>query len=278
MLGAMAPVVLHHGLFGTGNVKVGPLTIRYFRGIEQAIADRGHPVIVTRVHPTHLVETRARQLKADLLRRLRILGHPSERAILIGHSMGGLDARYAVSKLGLDEFVSTVVTVSTPNRGSPFADWVVRHLGEGLKIGPLLHAVGIEMRAVIDVTTWNCAEFNETVPNVPGVDYFSISAARPWSKMPPFAMHSHRVISKAEGDNDGLVSIHSAKWGTHLGTWPADHWQTTNRRFAPALMNPKWSIVPYWMRMMDAVIGERRDSAASESQQELVSQTTSDRP
>lgn len=249
----MRPVVLHHGLFGTGNVKMGPVTLRYFRGVERAIGERGHPVIVTRVHPTHMVETRARQLKHGLLQGLRSTGRLGEKVILIAHSMGGLDARYAVSKLGLAEHVAAVVTVSTPHHGSPLADWMVRHIGERLRVGPMLHAVGIEMRAVIDVTTWKCAAFNESVPNVAGVEYFSVSAAKPWPQMPPFAIAANRLIAKVEGDNDGLVSVQSARWGTHLGTWPADHWQTTGRRMLPALVNPTWSIVPYWLSMLDQV-------------------------
>src|SRR2546422_740341 len=61
---SMLPVVvLHHGLFGTGDLKVGPLKFSYFRKIDRAIADRGHPLIVTRVHPSSSVENRARQLK-----------------------------------------------------------------------------------------------------------------------------------------------------------------------------------------------------------------------
>lgn len=38
---------------------------------------------------------------------------------------------------------------------------------------------------------------------------------------PPFYSafrQSHKIIQKVEGDNDGLVSVTSAKWGTHKGT------------------------------------------------------------
>src|SRR3954467_1822949 len=128
----MLPVVLHHGLFGTGDLQLGPLKISYFRGIDRAIAARGHPLIVTRVHPSSSIENRARQLKENILRQLRVLGRDDEKIILIGHSLGGLDARYAVAKLGLASHVAAVVTVTTPHRGSPFADWVVENLGRRL--------------------------------------------------------------------------------------------------------------------------------------------------
>src|SRR5215217_7342405 len=94
----MIPVVLHHGMFGFGQINAGPLRISYFRGIDRAIAAKGHPLIVSRVHPTAAVATRARQLKETVLRQLQILGREDERVLLVGHSMGGLDARYMISR------------------------------------------------------------------------------------------------------------------------------------------------------------------------------------
>lgn len=44
---------------------------------------------------------------------------------LVGHSLGGLLARYAVQRLGLDRLTSTVVTVAAPHRGVPIA-WLGR--------------------------------------------------------------------------------------------------------------------------------------------------------
>jgi pimeloyl-ACP methyl ester carboxylesterase len=40
---------------------------------------------------------------------------------LVGHSLGGLVARYAVQRLGLDRVTRSVVMVATPHRGSPLA-------------------------------------------------------------------------------------------------------------------------------------------------------------
>ena len=259
------PVILHHGLFGTGDIPLGPVTLRYFRGIDRAIAARGHPVIVPWVHPCSTVAHRAVQLKQHVLEQLRTIGRRGERAILIGHSMGGLDARYAVSRLGLSEHVSAVVTVTSPNRGSPFADWVVRNLGDRLRVLPLLHKLGLDVRAAADLTTAACATFNEQVPDVPGVRYYSVTAARPWHRVPPFAMASHALIRAAEGDNDGLVSVRSGTWGTHLGTWAADHWHTINRRWMPELSHATGDIVPHWLRLLDRVTADLACSTSPSS-------------
>jgi triacylglycerol lipase len=40
---------------------------------------------------------------------------------LIGHSLGGVVARYAVQLGGLDEVASTCITIASPHRGSPLA-------------------------------------------------------------------------------------------------------------------------------------------------------------
>jgi triacylglycerol lipase len=220
-------------------------------GIDDAIRARGHPLIVSRVHPTGGIERRARELKELLIRQLKIQGREKERVVMICHSMGGLDARYMISRLGMDDRVAALVTVTTPHRGSPYADWCLRNLGErlgGLRLSKLL---GLDIQALNDLTTNRCADFNECVPDSPTVRYFSVSAARPWHRVPPFAVHAHRVIAAAEGDNDGLVSVKSSTWGEHLGVWPADHWHTINHRMVLELKDPTGDITPYYLKVLD---------------------------
>jgi triacylglycerol lipase len=43
---------------------------------------------------------------------------------LLAHSMGGLDGRYLITHLRPTEYTPlSLMTVSTPHRGSPFMDW-----------------------------------------------------------------------------------------------------------------------------------------------------------
>jgi hypothetical protein len=86
--------------------------------------------------------------------------------------------------------------------------------------------------------------------------YFSISAARPWHRVPPWAIHSHKIISDAERDNDGLVSVKSSTWGEHLGVWPADHWHAVNHKMIVEIKPRTGSIVPYYMKAIRRVIEE----------------------
>ncbi len=170
----MLPVVLHHGLFGRGDRQIGPVKVSYFKGIDRAITQLGHPLIVPTVHPTSSIAMRAGQLKEVIIHRMQQLGRSGQKVILMAHSMGGLDARYAVSKLGLDRHVAAIVTITTPHRGSPFADWVLKNLGWRLRGIHLAKFLGLDLRAGLDLTTERCARFNERVPNVPGIHYLSV--------------------------------------------------------------------------------------------------------
>jgi triacylglycerol lipase len=250
----MLPIVLHHGLLGSGDIAIGPVKLSYFRGIDRAIAARGHPVIVSRVHPTGSIELRARQLKVNILRGLKQLGLPrNTRVLVIAHSMGGLDARYMIAELGMADRVAGLLSITTPHRGSSYADWCVANLGVKLGCGRLLNMMGLDVRAISDLTTASCRQFNRDVKNVAGVQYFSVSAARPWHRVPPWAIPAHRIVTAAEGDNDCVVSVKSSTWGTHLGVWPADHFHAINHRLVMEIKQPTGDITPYWMKAISEV-------------------------
>src|SRR5206468_8061022 len=128
----------------------------------------------------------------------------------------------------------------------------------------------LDVRAAYDLTTDSCERFNEEVPDAPGVRYFSISASRPWHKVAPLFLHSHKIIAAKEGDNDGLVSVASAKWGEHLGTWPADHLHAINKRFTIELKNPTGDMVPRYLEILDRLVQERLCSAAEPGTAQLT--------
>ncbi|HEY8668164.1 MAG TPA: hypothetical protein VIL86_16065, partial [Tepidisphaeraceae bacterium] len=240
----------------------------YFTGVDRALIRLGHSLIISRVHPTGSIEKRARQLKETILRQLDVMGAdaargapagdktgPPTRIAIIAHSLGGLDARYMISKLGMAERVETLITVTTPHHGSPYADWCVRHLGQRLGGFKLMNFLGIDVEGIRDLTTERCARFNECVENAPGVKYFSVSCARPWNQITPLLMPSHKVVFDVEGDNDGLVSVRSAHWGEHLETWPADHLHSINKRFVLEGKHGTGSITPYYLRLVERVVG-----------------------
>jgi len=216
-----SPVVLIHGLFGFCRLRLGRLSVDYFHGIPRALEAAGNRVLLASVSPSGGIAERAGHL-ADFLQR-HLKGEPAH---LIGHSMGGLDARYAISRLGQAPRVLSLMTLGSPHRGSPFADWLERRLTR--LADPIFRFLGLPTGGFYDLTTAAMARFNSEVPDVPGVRYFSVAGDWPYRWNNPHWYISSRVIEKAEGPNDGLVSQQSARWGEFLGVWPGDHLNLAN--------------------------------------------------
>lgn len=217
-----APVVLVHGLCGFERVTAFGRTLKdYFPGIREKLEAGGNRVFVPRLSGTLGVADRAGELKRFIERRV-----PVGPVHLIGHSMGGLDARYMVSRLGMADRVRSLTTVGTPHRGTAFADWGVKRFGRLL--GPFFQLLGVSYRAFLDLTTAGCRRFNEEAPDAPGVRYFSVAGVcepqwvgAEWRL--PFG-----IVSRAEGPNDGVVSVASAAWGEHTDVWGGDHLNLVN--------------------------------------------------
>src|SRR5260370_42581600 len=92
-----APVVLVHGLFGfVGIAMAGMALAHYFPAIVGMLQKAGNRVLVPFLSPMAGVTERSAQLKAFLDQEA-----PGESFHIFPHSMGGLDARYMISKLGM---------------------------------------------------------------------------------------------------------------------------------------------------------------------------------
>jgi triacylglycerol lipase len=216
------PIVLVHGLFGFDRLKVGGWVLaNYFAGIPDALTAAGNRVIVPRLSPTGGIAERAAQLKEILDRE-----SPHEPVHLFGHSMGGLDARYFIAHLGGASRVLTLTTLGTPHRGSSFADWALPRLGR--LISPLFDFLGLPRKAFDDLTVTRCKQFNEQTPDAPGVRYFSVAGRFQPTWLTPEWQLPASILQKAEGDNDGVVSIRSASYGESCTVWEGDHMNLVN--------------------------------------------------
>jgi triacylglycerol lipase len=217
-----APLVLVHGLCGFDRLYAFRRPIcDYFPGIRERLEGAGNHVFLARVSPTAGVRERAADLKRFLDREV-----PPGPVHIIGHSMGGLDARYLIARLGMEQRVLSLTTVATPHRGTPFADWGVRRFGRLLM--PFLRLAGIPYQAFYDLTTDSCRRFNEVVPDVPGVRYFAVAGQCERQFVGPEWLIPYTIVERAEGANDGVVSIVSAAWGEHNEVWAGDHLNLVN--------------------------------------------------
>ena len=217
-----APIVLAHGLCGFERIGLGRLTLaRYFRGIPEYLESLGNRVLVTRVHPLAGIGRRAEILARRISQRF-----PSEPVHLIGHSMGGLDARGLLDLPGWPSRVLSLTTIATPHLGSPLADLAKLRVG---RVYDLLRKFGVDHDGFLDVTRRAARAFHRSHAKPPGVACFSVAGVPEPENVCIPLRRLHEVVDKIEGPNDGLVSVASATaFGTPLRAWPFDHLRQVN--------------------------------------------------
>ena len=104
---ASPTLVLLHGFLGFS--RWGP--IEYFRGVRKMLLRAGvHPLI------PELPSAGSIAMRAEALAR-ELLSTDASAFALVGHSMGGLDARYLITHLDPDRRVKSLLTIATPHRG-----------------------------------------------------------------------------------------------------------------------------------------------------------------
>lgn len=196
-------LVLLHGFLGFSHF--GP--IEYFRGVKKALLPMRIMPLIPELPGAGTIAERAETLARHLFRSNK------QAFSLVGHSMGGLDARYLIAHLDPDRRVKSLITVATPHRGSPLAQWMLESSGAvpacfrhcGL---PGLRELTPETRAATPI------------PDREDVSYASYASARTDDELPFWLSRYARVIPEA---NDGMVAVSSARWGTFRGIERADH-------------------------------------------------------
>jgi triacylglycerol lipase len=217
-----APIVLAHGLFGFTRIGLGRVTLTpYFRSIPDILRRAGNRVLVTRVPAIAGVEQRAGRLGEQILRSF-----PNEPVHVIGHSMGGLDARHLLANPAWQKRIKSLSTIGTPHLGTALADFAKLRVG---RVFRLLSSMGIDPQGCLDITRSAARRFNRSHRAPEDVACISIAGdPTPESVCWPLT-RAFAALSELEGPNDGLVSIDSAlAFGTPLPIWPVDHLRQMN--------------------------------------------------
>lgn len=210
------PVVLVHGVMGFDQVNVGGAKHEYFRGVQRHLEALGVEAHRVKLPPVASVASRA----AELARFIRTLD--AEKVNIIAHSMGGLDARYAIAQLGLGDRVASLVTVATPHHGTPLADAGTKWM-DRLAVRALGTAVGLQVDAFHDLTIARMTRTNAEIPDASGVFYGCVVARAP-TEVHPLLRPTHGYLSARGGESDGLVPVDSQVWGEVLLDVRSDHW------------------------------------------------------
>lgn len=213
------PIVLAHGYFGFDVIPL-PRRQGYFRGVRSTLKGLGYDVHVLRLARVAGISYRANQLKQQ------IEALDTERVNIIAHSMGGLDARYAIARLGLAGRVASLTTIGTPHHGTPLADRSAILLGDWARMRKMLNTFGANVDGLYDLTTRRMEEFNRDVLDAPTVAYASVigSVSSETPMVHALLAPSHAYLTKIAGPNDGIVPAQSQRWGQVLGEVFADHW------------------------------------------------------
>ena len=216
------PIVLAHGLFGFRSIEVGRLTLAsYFRGLPDSLRAAGNRVYVSKVPPIAGIKDRARELAREI-----DLAFPGQAVHVIGHSMGGLDARHLLSDSQWQGRILSLTTIGSPHHGSALADAAREHVGPVYKA---LRSLKINHRGFWDITKRAARAVNRSTCRISNVPCFCV-AGDPRDEEVSWPLRPlHSLLKDLEGPNDGLVSVESARgFGRPLPNWPIDHFAQTN--------------------------------------------------
>lgn len=146
---------------------------------------------------------------------------------IIAHSKGGLDSRYAISKLGMAPYVASLTTINTPHRGCEFADYLLGKIPEKQQqtvanaYNSALKKLGDTnpdfIAAVTDLTASACENLNRELPDPQGVYIQSTGSCMKKPSGGRFPLNTTNAFVKHfDGENDGLVGYESFKWGSNF--------------------------------------------------------------
>jgi len=213
------PIVLVHGT-GFRDYKY----INYWGRIPKALENEGAKVFYSKQDAWGNIEDNAQTIKNSILEILHNTG--CKKVNLIAHSKGGLEARYMICNLGMEECIASLTTISTPHHGSKTMD--LFYNAPVFIFKTVAFFVNIYFRILGDknpdfqttckqLSSIYCREFNEKNINSPNIYYQSYASKMKSSFSDILLLVPHFITNLIEGDNDGLVQVDSAKWGDFKG-------------------------------------------------------------
>jgi triacylglycerol lipase len=213
------PIVLVHGIVAHDREGL----IHFWGRIPETLEAQGVKVFFGNTDAWGAIDSNAEILKTTIDTILQETG--SAKVNIIAHSKGGVDSRYLIWRYGYGDKVASLTTISTPHHGAEIADVLygkeIVHTSIAQKAfsifgelygdkKPDLLSVGYEL------TTEKMKEFNETVGMDSQVYYQSLYTTMKNRMDDVMFFYSYQYIKGIAGNNDGIVSEHSAQWGPNV--------------------------------------------------------------
>lgn len=215
------PLILVHGIAFRDS-----RYFNYWGRIPRALYQKGATIYYGNQEALGTIEYNAQDIRACIEKVIEETGAP--KVNIIAHSKGGLDARYAISVLGMGDRVASLTTMCTPHRGCKFADTATKvplpiYRVIARAFDKVFGKYGDKNPDFYTATKQFCtapsAAFNERVLDVPGVYYQSYASVMKGFFSDSLLCIPYFFIRRCDGDNDGLVSVESAMWGNFKGTF-----------------------------------------------------------
>lgn len=211
------PILLVHGVFFRDTKY-----FNYWGRIPGELETNGATIFYGNHHSASSVADSASELKLRIIEILSETG--AEKLNIIAHSKGGLDCRYAISKLGISNKVASLTTINTPHRGCLFADCLLSKIPSSIKnkvadtYNSTLRKFGEPnpdfLAAVNDLTYNYCKQLNKEIPTPQGIYCQSVGSVLTKATNGKFPLNlSYHLVKHFSGENDGLVDEASFKWG-----------------------------------------------------------------
>lgn len=214
------PVFFVHGI-GFRDRKI----LNYWGNIPRLLEECGAKVFYSNHDAWANTEAAAIQIAENLKKVLD--ENKIEKVNVIAHSKGGIDIRYAISKLGIKDNIASVTMISSPNHGSKTLDGLYKFFGEKLfKFTAVFVNFWFKIlgdkepdffKATYLLRASSMEKFNLEIKDEPSIPVQTFAGKMKGMFSDIIMSFTYFVLHFRDGDNDGMVGIESAKWGNFRG-------------------------------------------------------------
>lgn len=213
------PIVMIHGL-GFRDRKY----LNYWGRIPSVLERHGALVFYGNQDSHGSVENNGMQIKDRILHILE--EQQCEKVNLIAHSKGGLDARYLISALDMEDQIASLTTISTPHHGSKSIDILLSFPRILVKVFAFFSDLWYRLlgdKAPDSFSVYNtfstryAKEFNYKIKDSKKVYYQSYAFAMSHCYSDIVLLFPSFFVKLIEGENDGLLTPDSARWTNFKG-------------------------------------------------------------
>lgn len=213
------PILLVHGM-GFRDRKL----FNYWGRIPKLLKGQGNKVYYGNQDSNGTIEENAKALKRRVEEILQETG--AEKLNVIAHSKGGLDIRYMISSLDMGGYIASVTTMCTPHNGSKTVDKLLQLPTILIKFVAKCTDLWLRLlgednpntyQVFLSLSTEYAKRFNGCNVDDSRVYYQSYACIMRHSLSDIILAIPNRVVKHYEGENDGLLTPESVKWGEFKG-------------------------------------------------------------